>query len=231
MKNISSILLVIALLLIPSAAVLEKSDIKLWNAPLLTADVTNEPNRHTPIHPLGTFLPPTINKDTTYTVADNPIIIAGIVNVPTTSSLTFTPGARVYVHEHGNLRVAGNLNIKGTKEEPVTFTTNEAHLDNRTWNGITLESTSRANIANAQFRYGAPGISCLTGSQANISNTKFQFGNLGIYTKSKACTFQNIAMDHLRDGIIAIGIDPDTSSIKIDAANRDIQVFESPTPQ
>ncbi len=227
LRNVPSILLAIILLGMPAAALVEQSEIELWNNRLLWPLFSPEPDRHTPILPLGTFLPPLINRDMTFTRADNPVILAGITTIPAHATLTIEAGTRVVIHEYGQLKVQGQLLILGTASEPVHFTSNEEHVENRVWGGLVLNPASRSVISHATFRYASPAISCLGGSQARIDSITIELGNLGIFTSGDHCAITNSTLRHVRDGMISLGPEPKITNTTISASRAPTSSYDS----
>ena len=201
MKNTSTILLAITLALVPLALWVEKTENKTWNEMLIQSVFSREENKHTPLFADGTFLPPTITKDTTYTAKDNPVILTTTTHIPKDNTITFEKGTHVVVHEHGQLTVQGTLNIAGTKTNPVLLTSNEKHPENISWGGIIFTETGKGNISHAVFEYASPAISCINKSAVNIKNTEILHGNLGIYSESKTCNISDSTIRYVHDGI------------------------------
>lgn len=168
MQKTSSWLLSLALLLIPLGIWFALEEPQVWQERLVIPRFDNESNRHTPLHVQGTFLPPVIAKNQILTAADNPVILAKTVRVPTGVTLTIEAGAHVYAHEYALLDIQGELKIKGTAEQPVRFSSNEQHPDNQIWGGIIFEPGSRGIIIQARFKAAYPTIACLPGSQVTI---------------------------------------------------------------
>ena len=228
MKHISSLLLGVVLLLAPAAVVLEKADGQLWQERLLRWGLEEEPNRHTPVHTQGTFLRPQINEDTTLTRRDNPVIITGTTLVPAGVRLTIEEGTRVYIHEFGELVIAGQLTATGSADQPVIFSSNEAHQQNRTWNGIRIEQDGQANVSHAIIRYGSPAIACLPGSNALLKNIEVYFSSLGLFTQSAACALQDSRLLHVYDGVVGVGLEPRVTNTTISAEHEEIRYIENP---
>lgn len=214
------------LVLIPLAVWIEHSDAPVWNERLLWPVFQEEPNRHTPRYPLGTFLPPTITQDMTFSAKDNPIILAGTTTIAPGVQVTFEPGMMMVVHEYGQIIVEGMLSVRGSAEQPVRITSNEEHIDNRVWTGIVIQSGGQATMNHAIIRYASPAVSCMAQSKATISNSLIEFGNLGIYTESPACAVTASTIRSVRDGVIAVGVEePAIQATTIRARNKDILTY------
>ncbi len=61
-----------------------------------------------------------IQNDTTLT-AVKPYLIKGYLAIDSTKTLTLEPGCKLYFHNNSNLVVYGNLNAKGTFEQPIVL--------------------------------------------------------------------------------------------------------------
>ena len=108
-----------------------------WTSRLYLPDFSQNTNRHTPLQTQGQYLPPVINKDTTVSPENGPIILKSITHVNPGTTLTLAPGTVIYAHEYAGITVAGTLNAVGTESKPITLISNEAHLLNKVWAGIT----------------------------------------------------------------------------------------------
>jgi len=210
------------LLLLPAAVWLEKSEAQTWNQRLLWPSLVGDPDRHTPLHPLGYFLPPQITKNIQLGPNDNPVILAGTTKVAKNASLTIAPGTHIFVHEYGQLLVEGTANLNGTSQQPIVFTTNERHAANRTWGGIVISQGSSAAISHAEFRYASPAISCMGSSAATISDVEITLAQLGLFLKNASCRLANINISNVYDGISAVGFSDNFSAVNISAKHKNI---------
>lgn len=167
----SSLAVSAALLFIPLAIWAQLANANVWQERLAVPRFTDEPNRHTPLHFTGTFLPPVIIKDRTITAADNPVIITKTVQVPSGVTLTIEPGTKIFAHEYALLDVSGQLQINGSPEKPVQFSSNEQHPVNQVWGGLVFETGSHGTIVQTIFHSASPAVSCLAGSVVKIDRT------------------------------------------------------------
>ena len=204
-QKISSYILAAAIvLLLPLVAIFEHKENPTWSTRLFAPAVVSEPNRHTPAITAGTFLPPIIQKNTTLTAAQNPVISSHMTEVAPTATLTINPGVNIYTHEYAGLLVKGSLTIAGTEAEPVTFTTNETNKVNQFWAGLITVSGGKTSINHARIAFASPAISCAQGSIVNLKNSQLEDGNTGIWQDSPNCSSEHITYKRIRDNIIII---------------------------
>lgn len=222
MKDLSTTIIIAALLLLPLAVWSETADFEVWNNRLAIPTLTPEPNRHTPHYSAGTFLPPIIKESLTLTPADNPILLTTTTRVSPNVTVTLTAGTAVYAHEFAGLIVAGRLIAAGTAAQPIQFASNEVHPLNQTWSGITATKDGQLTITHTNLHHASPAFTCLTGSSASLSNIHITDTSLGIFTATPDCRLSYSRINSTRDGIITIGVEPAVAHTKISAARNDI---------
>lgn len=198
----SAILASFALLLIPLAIIFERAELKTWNARLIIPSFAEEPNRHTPLQTDGIFLPPRITENTTFTAEHNPVILTGHTEISPGITLTFSPGVHIYAHEFSEFSVFGTLRLPGANEKPILLTSNEAHPQNQTWNGIIVHPGGKTEISHTIFHHASPALTCLAGSTASLHSSEIHEALLGIFTNSPACTFSNNRIQAIRENYV-----------------------------
>jgi hypothetical protein len=122
-------------------------------------------------------------------VHDNLIIQAGKPHVVIDSltineggSLTLEAGAKLYVHYGANIKIHGSLNLNGTKDSPITITSDRLEqvydLLPGQWGSIIIyETCPGVTINYATIKNGVNGLlvySNQTPVNVNISNSKLQ---------------------------------------------------------
>ena len=222
MKYLSTALLVVAFILLPIAIWAEQADSKVWYNRLAIPEFEPGPNRHTPRHADGTILPPIIRKNLRLTLNDNPVLLTATTRIIPGVTVTADPGTDFYAYEFAQLIVEGTLSLSGTPTNPITLTSNEVHPLNQTWGGIVITNTGQANITHTKFRYGSPAITCLPSSHTVVTDTLIEIGSLGLFTASRTCSITNSTIRGVRDGVTAIGVEPQVTNTIITASHSDI---------
>lgn len=220
MKDLSTAVIIAALLLLPLAVWGETADLKVWNNRLVIPTLTPEPNRHTPRHVAGTFLPPVITENITLTPADNPVLLTTTTRIVPDVTVILTAGTAVYAHEFAGFVVAGHLIAAGTPARPIQFSSNEVHPLNQTWSGLTAAWGGKLTITHANFRHASPAFTCLAGSHASLSNIHITDTSLGIFTTTPDCRLSYSRLNSTRDGIIARGVEPYVLDTTINARHH-----------
>ena len=208
MKWLSTTLFTITLMLLPATVVIERQDFSTWSNRLLIPSFEPEPNRHTPKHFVGTFLPPRINKDTTLSIDDNPIILTSTTYIQPGVTLTLNPGTRLYANENANLSISGRLISKGNQNQPVWFSSNEEHPLNQTWSGVSVMSEGTAVLEHTTIEDASPAISCLTKSKISVSSSKITKTIMGAFITGRDCSISDTVIRSLRDGIVVVNTNP-----------------------
>jgi hypothetical protein len=223
MKHLSTALLGCVLLLIPLAVWTEHESPKVWQNRLVWPEFSLEPNRHTPRHTDGTFLPPVITANRTLAENDSPVLLTGTTRIPTGVTLTIAAGTTVYAHEFATLVVDGTIVLEGSTAHPVVLTTNELHPENQVWGGITVTKTGRARIAHAVIRAATPAITCQPGARATLASFDIETQTLGMFTASRFCSLADSTIRSTRDGIVAVGVEPPITNTAFFVARHDIK--------
>ena len=190
-NNLPRLVLLIAIMALPFFAYVEHKQNNLWTNRLAIPQIITQPNLHTPAHTDGTYLPPTINKPTTYTANQSPLLLNNTLTITTQGSLTIEPGVIIYANEYAQILNQGHLYINGTAKQPITLATNELNQVNQHWSGIITIAGGVTNIQNASIQDASPGISCMPGSQVTITNSQIIRGNQGVYNQSNNCVVKD----------------------------------------
>ncbi|MFH1354235.1 MAG: hypothetical protein ABIH36_03010 [bacterium] len=220
MKDLSTGLLVCALILLPLIAWSEARDLKSWNNRLVIPYLTSQPDRHTQKHTAGTTLPPVINEDLILTPANNPVLLTATTRINAGATLSLSPGTAIYAHEFSGIIIEGKLVAQGLKDEPILFTSNELHPLNQTWNGLIVTGEGQATITHAIFHYASPALTCLADSNTTLNSSYITDASLGIFTDSSACHIKDSRINSIRDGIISIGLEPQILDTAINALHN-----------
>jgi hypothetical protein len=212
----------LGLLLVPLAVVAQYAWPDVWNNRLYQPLYRDEGDRHTPIITEGTYLPPVITTATTYTSADNPLILAATTQIPAGVTVTLEPGVTVVAPEFATLYVDGTLVVNGAAENPVTFGTNEQHADNKTWSGVVVGRTGHATLQHAAFDYASPSLSCLPGSTVTADAITTNHSLVGIFTASETCAITNSRLQATQYGVVARGVAATVTNTAISAGKKEI---------
>ncbi len=146
-----------------------------------------------------TVLPPKIAKHTVLTAAKSPYLVEDALVVLPGAKLTLQPGTVIWFLKLG-LIVKGQLQINGTRAEPVRF----ASLGGNRWKGIFLDKTPKDNeikycqISNAEYGIRA------TDSKVSLQNCIFQNNVWGVVLeKGKAEIHDTLVRTSGKIGIAA----------------------------
>lgn len=96
-----------------------------------------------------------INSDTTWTAANSPYVLNGLVSVSSGVTLTIQPGVVVQgSSQSANLSVYGSLSALGSSSQPITFTSASDSAPAQ-WGGIGFQSGSgTSTLQYVNVRYG-----------------------------------------------------------------------------
>ena len=213
-------LFALVLLFVPLGIWIERHEPNIWNHRLWRPLYLNEPSFHTPLHSSGAYLPAHIDSPLTLSPSQNPVILAGTVYVAPEATLTILPGTEIYTNEFSRLFINGRLEIQGTSNQPVIFNTNEIHLANQSWLGITLANGSTSEITYARLHAAVPGVNCELGSRARISNSVFYSPILAVSTASPDCQIRDSRLVSAQDGVHAYIPEPPLHNIRYSIAKK-----------
>ncbi len=133
-----------------------------------------------------------------------PYLVYNYALVDTLSTLVIEAGTRIYFHKGAGLYVKGNIQVNGTRDNPVMFIPDRLENAYRNipeqWNGILLFSGSKGNAINyAQIRNAVIGLQVGTiehegFATVNLSNTKIEnMSYAGIFSlKSKISSHNSV---------------------------------------
>ncbi|HUU46391.1 MAG TPA: hypothetical protein VM118_11735, partial [Acidobacteriota bacterium] len=140
-----------------------------------------------------------ITEDTVWGPIDPPIIFDSTVTVASGATLTIEAGSTLKFSSGAKLVVNGNLDIRGTLDNPVILTSyrdDEAGGDTNgdgdatspaagDWGGIDVNSSASANLENVEVRYASTAIDA-NAQYANVTlrNTILRDGGFGVYVYS-----------------------------------------------
>jgi len=169
-----------------------------------------------PLVPAASAEPPSkadksghIASDQTWTgaVTFNDIVIDEGVTVTVSASAVLTPDLDAYMW------VRGTLNVQGTTGAGAVIIGGAGGDD---WQGITVNSTGKTNINNAQFLGQVHPLLTLNGKASTVQNSKFNGGSMGIWISGTKET-QNV------NTVLCIGqtqtgvrVDGNTGNVVID---------------
>ncbi len=221
-SSLINIAAIITILLVPFSILAEDQIARIWNNRLFLPTYGEETNLHTPIHTAGTYLPSQITDTATYTIADNPLILTTTTTIPIGVTITFNPGVKIIAHEFATLRVKGTLVANGTETEPIIFTTNELHPENKNWGGIIVHENGQATLSNTRIEYASPALSCLPQSFVAADHLHIRRGLVGLHTESSTCTLSNSRIQALQYGVVSRNVEPKTINTNISAGKQNI---------
>jgi hypothetical protein len=141
-----------------------------------------------------------IERDTRWNAEDGPFIITGDILVTRRANLVIAPGTRIIIKDTAkteyltvpfdkadstliSIRVQGALTALGRRNNPITFTPQNAGIANFGWRGIIIdEADSRyVEIAFAEISGAAAGVT-IKKSNAVVRNSVIENCNIGIHS-------------------------------------------------
>ena len=128
----------------------------------------------------------TISGDVTWLAANNPHIVKGFITV--NGNLTLEPGVLVKINDISGLTsflVNGRLNVNGTVNKPIIFTSNTTSPSKGNWGTIAFLGTAKAYLHHCIINYSSTGINCQS-SNVIINNSIIKNCNTGISISNNA---------------------------------------------
>ena len=86
-----------------------------------------------------------INADTIWTSSNSPYIITDTVQIPSGVTLAIEQGVIIKINPEKKIRVAGTLNVNGSENLPIKFTSNSSNK----WWGIEFIDSDNSQINNS----------------------------------------------------------------------------------
>lgn len=118
----------------------------------------------------GTFIPDGAELDGSLPLSGSPYFVDATATISSGSTLTVEAGATTYFNDSATLRVEKNLDVSGTKLEPVRFESGLDLPEAGDWDGIQFLEGASSTIDWTIVQRATTGISCLD-SSPSISNT------------------------------------------------------------
>ena len=128
-----------------------------------------------------TYVSGIISSDTTWTATDSPHIVVGNITVLPNVNLTLEAGTIVKFDGYFQIRMTGSaLNVNGSEDNIVAFTSNQGSPTVGDWNTIFFDSGSTGIITYAVIEYATKGIST-SDTSPTILNSELGNNSYGIY--------------------------------------------------
>ncbi|MFC1743373.1 right-handed parallel beta-helix repeat-containing protein [Candidatus Riflebacteria bacterium] len=132
------------------------------------------------------LVPGRLNKNITWTRSNSPYTLNADLIIPANYALTIEPGVDIYVKSSDLLNLAsessrieiinqGILSVRGSEQSLITFQSAEVDSQRDSWDGITIEQTSTANLTDFQYFSIS---NCRTALKINNSSADFRAGKL-----------------------------------------------------
>ncbi len=157
-----------------------------------------------------------INSDTVWTASSSPYFIDGNVYIPAGVTLTLEAGTEARMLNGKKFDVYGVLNVLGTKENKVIFTSqNEGDINDTSgagrWGGLVFYKGAKGNFNYTKARYAGgnyifpqPGGPMIynTGGNVSIKNSElYKTFSTTLYLKSGTTTIENTLINQNSQGI------------------------------
>jgi parallel beta-helix repeat protein len=139
-----------------------------------------------------------IITNTIWNVAGSPYIVSNNIDIVSGASLTIQPGVQVVFEGNYALQVDGTLQVLGSSNQPVVFTSGKSVPQRGDWTGLVFTGLSTNNpcvLSNAVVQYAQVGVKCTATSPELVNSTIQYCSQQGIYlTQSspliQGCTIQ-----------------------------------------
>lgn len=136
-----------------------------------------------------------LTSDTVWDISGSPYVLTGQIVVLEGVTLSIQSGVVVKSKAGSVLEVRGDLEVNGTKTEPVIFTATQSNPTPGFWQGLQFEATSKANLKHFVIEYAG-----------RIDNTNKI--RAAIQIQSQRVTIENADIRNIRgDGVYsAVGL-------------------------
>ncbi|WP_444908200.1 right-handed parallel beta-helix repeat-containing protein [Microbulbifer sp. SSSA008] len=143
----------------------------------------------------------TLVAGTTYTLLSSLYVQSGV-------TLTIEPGARLEMGGDFSLKVSGTLDVQGTSDTPVVFTSAESEPSAGDWYGIVAESGGTVILDHVTLEYGDYGLYAGSGSSFSLSNSTLQyFKERGVYAYNASGSISDSTIQHAdKAGVYLYGV-------------------------
>ena len=159
MRHLPTLLITLALFLLPLAVAIEHKFPTDWQSRLYLPEFIVQPDYHTPLFTTGIFLPSVIRENITLTASHNPYLLVNTTRINPLVTVTVEPGVKIFAAENTALVVDGRLFAQGTSTLPITFQSNEKHPLNQTWLGLMAQPQASIDLQHVSINDASPAIS------------------------------------------------------------------------
>jgi hypothetical protein len=229
MRHLPTLLITLALSLLPLAATIEHNFPTDWQSRLYLPEFIAQPDYHTPRFSTGTYLPQAIRENMTLTANHNPYLLTSTTRINPSITVTIEPGVTIFAAENTALIVDGHLIARGTSALPVTFQSNEKHPLNQTWLGLMAQPQASIDLQHVSIDNASPAISCLPNSHVAISQTKIYRGSVGLFQSQTPCRLTDSFINGPTIGLISINTVPQVINSLIIAQQAEVTTSSTPT--
>lgn len=169
---------------------------------VLLASVFAFATHRLPFTVTATYVEGDITQDTVWALIDSPFVLSDDVTVYPNASLTIEPGVEVRFGGYYLLNVTGRLVANGTKERPITFTSNKEAPTPGDWKTIQLSGATSSIVTYCSIKYAENGIA-IKSSNVEIKNVEIS-NNLqnGITIENSNVNIENsVVSNNTQNGI------------------------------
>jgi hypothetical protein len=153
--------------------------------------------------------------------------VNGMVTVAPQATLTVMPGTVVRFSPDSGLLVLGRVVVKGTKEQPVLFSSYYQHVAPADWYGIVLTGTAKKNIFDQLQIEGAETALYARSSSVELKQVRIENSLSGILLTDSVIKAQDIVMKGCSSGLSALQSEVELATVMIERSETAVSVTAS----
>jgi len=197
-----------------------------------TAPPVTSPKQFTPAPPRGIapFAPAfksvatVIKEDTVWSGA---VLVEGMVTVAAEATLTISPGTVIRFGANSGILVLGRIAVKGSAENPVTFSSLYTEPHPSDWYGIVLTGTGKKNIFENVMIHGAETAIYVRFSSIEMKKIRLTSSATAVSLLDSTGSFKDVAITDCATGLSAQKSEVDLESVALEKGKIGIAALSS----
>lgn len=147
-----------------------------------------------------------IFEDTTWSLAESPVLVTDTVSIFPAATLTIDPGVVVLFDAGKRIDVRGKLKANGTAAGPILFTSSSATPAKNDWSGISVNNSvgGSAELKFSTFEYASSAISISNNNSLAMDITDSTFRNNTTAISHSSVSKYNVARSLFDNNTTAI---------------------------
>lgn len=166
----------------------------------------------------------TISEDTQWSGS---VLVQGMVTVAAQATLTVLPGTIVRFNPDSGITVLGRIVVKGTSDQPVSFSSIYMEPAPSDWYGIVLTASSKKNIFEQIKIQGAESAIFSRSSSLDIKSTQISDSSIAIKLTDSIARINSSKVSTCLSGLVSLSSEIDIDSLVVEKCRVGVSLASS----